>query len=1475
MTTKPSTPASASSELPLLDSLDDLRTFLNTAGYFPEDTRVTADLFDLQPHQALLLDGARMIALAGEARDDPMLTVFFVPRDSLSKEVRTKMRKALASRSRDGLIFCTETWQTLTLYLLRQQDEENRHPTWTMNVQALRPNDLQALAMLDIHAADVFELDRHLLRAFRRAERETLYTNQGFFSNYYLLERLEDDHAEWRTLAAKMEPLGKAVESILSGASAGLDTAATGQQLVRPLLAALDWQVDKAPKGAQYDLALKAGGKTIAICNVVAAGTSLELTDDAQDAGSPDLRMIAALTEQQKQGVLWGILTNGTTWRLFGSFASSASGVYYEVDLPDLLAIGTTEDLRFFTAFFGAAGLVPPDPQQAALIMRIYQDGQRSAQEVGKNLKHAIFAQVFVDLATGLAEALRRRGDAVESAESLNLLYRATLILLYRLLFLLYAESRRLLPTTHLRYYPHSLSNLLKKIALQRNGLERAGHELPMGPTAPWIWETLQHLFAAIDAGQPAWGVPRYNGGLFSATASDAHALLAGLDNVGADYLAMGLDGLARDAAARRATHPNGALRMIDYMALDVRRLGSIYEGLLEFQLRRNDTGGLFLENTRRERKASGSYYTPDYIVKYIVEHAVGPVLQARARLFQARMNDLRTKRTELKRASSSAIVKHLRDEVEKLERAASETLLDLKILDPAMGSGHFLVSTVDYLSDQIIAVLEQYRDDNPLYPQLRRIRESIKASMREQGLDAQFIRDEQLTNRSLLRRMVMKRCVYGVDLNDLAVELARLSLWLHSFTVGAPLSFLDHHLKWGNSLIGTRVTEVEAQLKTDLFGGPFAGLLAATTQMDELVHIADATYAELEQSETLYRSFAQTIAPYKAMLDIWVSQHFGNRYAKEFLTLFQGDTVRALCGELEPGPNYRAAIDQGQALAAEKRLFHWDLEFPEVFVDLQREDWKDEDAAGFDAVIGNPPYSTDFSQEDRDYFEQAFAITGNGYKNLALFMTENGYAITKDAFGFIVPKSLTYSDGWRSGVELLWNDLTHAVDPSKAWKEVLLEMSVVIARKHSLPGELVVGQFENGKVTEISITKSDWVNFRILPTSSDAAELAVAQAIWANAIQWCQITENYRGKGWQRHCTDAGEYIAVRGDALDRFAITPNAYLPRSFIEDNKESVDRYLIKCLVAQNVVAHVENPIDRIILIGALSDEKFIPLDTVNNIVLTNEKWSPKALLALFNSYFLSWYMHRFVYNRAIRTMHLDESYTGKLPAPRIHFTTPQHEREQRTRELSTQAEAMTAPDAALEPLRDVAQFRASALGQALAALLPVDEQGQFVAFAAGASGAEEQSDVVHDLLAHLAQRMIDLNKQKQAETRRFLGWLEARLDIEHKGKTGIDALTGKTTLQHYLGDYQKGEEAQPWEAVLAVLSRNKGKFGVGKQALEGAAAGTLRTEYERSLAVLRPIKAQLARTDTLIDQVVYLLYGLTADEVAVVERSKAV
>ena len=144
----------------------------------------------------------------------------------------------------------------------------------------------------------------------------------------------------------------------------------------------------------------------------------------------------------------------------------------------------------------------------------------------------------------------------------------------------------------------------------------------------------------------------------------------------------------------------------------------------------------------------------------------------------------------------------------------------------------------------------------------------------------------------------------------------------------------------------------------------------------------------------------------------------------------------------------------------------------------------------------------------------------------------------------------------------------------------------------------------------------------------------------------------------------------------------------------------------------------------------------------------------------------------------------------------------------------------------------------------------------------------ESDVVHDLLAFLAEQMIELNKQKQAETKRFLGWLERRLKIQPKdGLAGIDSLTGKTILQGYLGDYQKGEKETSWADFFYRLHQNRGRLGVSLEQVKGE----IEAEYEKSLAVLLPIKRQLAATDALIDQVVYKLYGLTDEEIAIVER----
>ena len=147
---------------------------------------------------------------------------------------------------------------------------------------------------------------------------------------------------------------------------------------------------------------------------------------------------------------------------------------------------------------------------------------------------------------------------------------------------------------------------------------------------------------------------------------------------------------------------------------------------------------------------------------------------------------------------------------------------------------------------------------------------------------------------------------------------------------------------------------------------------------------------------------------------------------------------------------------------------------------------------------------------------------------------------------------------------------------------------------------------------------------------------------------------------------------------------------------------------------------------------------------------------------------------------------------------------------------------------------------------------------------------EQSDVVHDLLAFLAEQMIELNKEKQAKIAEFLEWLEVELDVkpDRKGNTGIEALTGKTKLRNYLGDYQKGEEALSFDELWAILRKNKTRIA---RNLSPSFMQEVKRAYAESLSALLPIKEKLRLTDGLIDQIVYRLYGLTEAEIRIVEE----
>jgi hypothetical protein len=270
-----------------------------------------------------------------------------------------------------------------------------------------------------------------------------------------------------------------------------------------------------------------------------------------------------------------------------------------------------------------------------------------------------------------------------------------------------------------------------------------------------------------------------------------------------------------------------------------------------------------------------------------------------------------------------------------------------------------------------------------------------------------------------------------------------------------------------------------------------------------------------------------------------------------------------------------------------------------------------------------------------------------------------------------------------------------------------------------------------------------------------------------------------------------------------------------------------------------------------------DEEGLAFSVARVFAITSNKIDLHYLLSVLNSRLVEYQLRKISPPKQGGYSAYSSAFLEQEFIRRIHFTTPAAQRKTRVAALVAQYERKADAELLAEVIR----------------LLPQDADGMFLAFAPNATGTEENSDVVHDLLAHLAEQMIALNKQKQAEQKRFLGWLEGALTVrpDKDGNTGIDALTGKTTLRGYLGDYQKGEDAVPFDAIVDVLHKNRTRIGVSTD--DARFIAKLKAEYGKSLGILLPIKAQLARTDTLIDQVVYRLYGLTEEEVKVAEGKK--
>lgn len=1016
-------------------SADALAGFLERLGYS------TVKRAKLSVEAAGIADSEKTFAHLELLSEDPegFLRVVFAKVRSITAKARNDLVRALGRFSQDHLVIMASDFQDLEFVLI---DKVKRHQHGPSFVAAYKPvpkvysiqrksptalnlRILRRLTFTQRDALDQFDKLRSVFEA--AAYTGEYYQNRALFADHYLNTRLrEPESLVW---AESPNAAFAAVRAIMADARqrfSGKDESTTRSGLIEPIFDALGFKhasaKDSKDASPAPDYILQNGqGKPITAALVYQWDRWLDGPDPA-DQQTPEENPGASVVSILERGdAEWVIVTNGRLWRLYSRRAHSRSTNFYEVDLAEaLVETGQTdpgEAFRYWWLFFRPQAFMPPQIAQAeskCWLDTVVAGSREYAKQVEQRLKKRVFEHIVPHLATGfLVDRKGRLALAKPPSEAeLEEIREGCLTLLYRLLFLLYAESRDLLPVRESPYHAASLKKIKQEIADAAGVAEDAVDDKLAGTYKKdhaKLYDRLAELFVAMDAGDPALNVPTYNGGLFlvkpdkedDSREARIARFLAG-HKVPDLFLAQAIDHLSRDPDEMTC-----GMVFIDYKSLGVRQLGSIYEGLLEFKLkiaaedlttikekgsekviplsaakgrRRAETavrkGEPYLANDKSERRASGSYYTPDHIVEYIVENTVGPVLAAKLealrpllraaeKTYQRHMGNLRaspgrlggkwTNKAEFELAAkASAAAETYKDHRDLVER-----IFDCRVLDPAMGSGHFLVEAVDFITDKLLDFLNSF-PNNPVAMALESTRRSILESLGDQGVS---VDPDKLTDVHLLKRHVLKRCIYGVDLNPMAVELAKVSLWLDAFTLGAPLSFLDHHLRCGNSLIGATFDDLEKATAGQLFAIPYEQMYRAIANVLTVARLADATAAEVHHSADAYAAARQELSGYQIILDILVARHFGQDFA---MTLLQhGDRLDLRNAEsLMAGIKGidRKAVDGVETLAGERRFFHWELEFPEVFFGpregAERQiEHKPADQAGFDAVVGNPPY--------------------------------------------------------------------------------------------------------------------------------------------------------------------------------------------------------------------------------------------------------------------------------------------------------------------------------------------------------------------------------------------------------------------------------------------------------------------------------------------------------------------------------------
>ncbi len=721
-------------------------------------------------------------------------------------------------------------------------------------------------------------------------------------------------------------------------------------------------------------------------------------------SGRPRLSPHALVQEfLNRTEALWGLVTNGKVLRLLRDSTYIRRQCYVEFDLEAIFEGNLFEDFAVLYRLLHRSRL----PRSGAdahqcLLEQYYQYSLEQGGRVREHLREGVEKALELlgngFLAHPKNEELRRRIS--EGSFSPEEFYRQLLRLIYRFLFLLVAEDRGLLSADPLYRDHYGLARFRR---LVDNRAAYTEHEdLWLGLCVLWKLLSDESPQAGRKPLASLLGLPVLNGELFAPMELDRYLLTN-------RHLLSALWHLIYYEET-----PGTPPRRVNYTALDVEELGSVYESLLDYRPHIEASGSrlVFKLVSGSERKSTGSYYTPAELVAELIRSALEPVIEER-------LKETKT-----------------REEKEK-------ALLSIKVVDPACGSGHFLLAAARRLGKELARIRTGEDEPSP---------EAVREAVRD----------------------VIAHCIYGVDKNPLAVELCRVALWLEAHVPGKPLTFLDHRIKCGDSLVGVFDLEVlkkgipdeafkpvanddkaiaralkkqnqeQRSGQKGLFSGkePELDLENLAAQARHLEEIPDDSPETIHEKQRLYAELKQKAERYRTACNLWTAAFFQTYDPKiPAETFITTDVLRRY---LETGAAHPRAVAQAEALAAKHRFFHWPLEFPEVFA-----------RGGFDVVLGNPPWGQKIIKADQRIKNSILTMfpSAKGIFDLFRPFIELGIRLSRRGgfIGLVLPDTLLLKNYETTRIFILENSKIRVINWwHQPFPDALIDV-ITIALQHDI----------------------------------------------------------------------------------------------------------------------------------------------------------------------------------------------------------------------------------------------------------------------------------------------------------------------------------------------------------------------------------------------------------------------------------------